>query len=108
MTTSAMINNPMTNDLMNKSPIALPIQYIISYIGILITIVSGIAMLKGKNWARFLYIIWNLIGFAIGIIASPIKMVMIPGFVVFLVAAFFLLSREANKFFTQTRVTNNA
>jgi hypothetical protein len=103
-----MINNPITLDLMDNSPIAIPVQYFISYIGLLITIVSGIAMLKGKNWSRYLYIIWSLIGFTISITTFPIKTAMIPGFIVFLVVVYFLLRREANEFFTQTREDSNA
>jgi len=103
-----MINNPIARDLMENSPISVPIQYIISYIGILITIISSIAMLKGKNWSRYLYIIWSLIGFAFGVMTSPIKTAMIPGFVVFLVAAFFLLRPEANEFFKQSMEASNA
>jgi len=108
ISTSAMINNPIARDLMENSPISVPIQYIISYIGILITIISSIAMLKGKNWSRYLYIIWSLIGFAFGVMTSPIKTAMIPGFVVFLVAAFFLLRPEANEFFKQSMEASNA
>ena len=108
ITTSAMINNPVTRDLMNNSPIPVPAQYIISYLGLFVTIISGIAMLNGKNWSRYLYIIWSLIGFTISITTFPIKTAIIPGFLVFLVAVYFLLRREANEFFTQTRKNGNA
>ena len=64
-------------------------------------IVSGIAMLKGCNWARFLYVIWNIIWFLVGVITLPPIMmrVMIFGFVEPLIIVFFLFRPKANAFF---------
>ncbi len=108
ITTTAMINNPLARDLMSKSSIPLPVQYAMSYIGLLIMIVSGSAMLKGFNWSQFLYIIWNIIAFLIGAIASSMKMAMIPGLVVFLLITFFLFQPKANSFFSPKEENINA
>ena len=108
ITTTLMINNPMARDLMSKSPISIPVQYTLSYVGLLIMIVSGFAMFKGCNWARFLYVIWSIIGFLVGITTSPMKAAMIPGFVVFLVVAFFLFRPKANTFFLPVEEPSNA
>jgi hypothetical protein len=77
------LDNPMTKDLMSRSPIPIPLQYIMMYFGLLAQLASGIAMLKCKNWGRLLYTIWGVIGLAIGLITSPMKTMLIPG-VVFL------------------------
>ena len=108
ITTTAMINNPMVEEMMTKSPLSIPVQHAISYIGLSITIVCGIGMLKGKNWARLLYIIWGVIGFIIGIATAPIKAAMIPGFVVFAVIVFFLYRAKASAFFVPNKETENA
>jgi hypothetical protein len=108
ITTTAMINNPVVQDLMAKSPIPIPVQYAMSYIGLLVMIGSGIAMLKGANWARYLYVIWNLVGFVVGIATSPMKAAMIPSLVVFLVIAFFLFRPKATAFFVTHEETENA
>ena len=100
ISTTVMINNPMAHDLMSKSPISIPVQYAMAYIGSLIMIVSGIAMLGGHNWARFLYVVWSAIGFVIGIATSPMKVALIPGFVVFVVIAFFLFRPKATQYFS--------
>jgi hypothetical protein len=102
------LNNPMAKELMNRSPIPIPIQYAMMYVGLLITLISGIAMLKGQNWARFLYVIWSIIGFVIGIATSPMKVAMIPGFVLFLIVAFFLFRPKANEYFAGTEVQSDA
>jgi hypothetical protein len=107
--TTFMITNPIVHDLMSKSsPIPIPVQYAISYVGIVITIVSGIAMLKGCNWARFLYIIWNIVGFLIMITTSSMKAAMIPSLVFFLIVTFFLFRPKANAFFSPVEEPGDA
>lgn len=101
ITTTAMFNNPMARDIMAKSPLPIPVQYAMGYIGLLVMIVSGIAMLKGQNWARFLYVTWSLIGFVIGIATSPMKAAMIPGLMVFVIITFFLFRPKANEHFSK-------
>ena len=46
ISTTAMLNNATVLELMAKSPLPIPVQHAISYIGLLITIVCGLAMLK--------------------------------------------------------------
>jgi hypothetical protein len=110
ITNIATINDPMARHLMNKSPLPIPVQIAMTYIGLLITLFAGIAMLKGHNWARFLYVIWSIVGFVAGIAASPMKAPMIPEFaklMVFAISlfqmviiAFFLFRPKANAFFS--------
>jgi hypothetical protein len=97
---SAMINNPAAQELISKSPIPVTVQYAMTYIGLLIMLVSGIAMLQGQNWGRWLYVVGTALGFLIGIATSPLKGAMIPGFVVFVVITFFLFRPKANKYFS--------
>jgi len=102
LTTDMVMNNPAARELISKSPIPVPIQYAMTYVGLLITLVSGIAILKGQNWGRWLYVVGTAVGFLIGIMTSPVKEAMIPGFVVFVVATFFLFRPNANKYFSDT------
>ncbi len=103
VTTTLMINpvmtNPATRELLSKSPIPVSVQYAMTYVALLVMLVSGIAILKGRNWGRWLYVVGTVLGFLIGIITSPVKSAMIPGFVVFVVVAFFLFRSKANKYF---------
>jgi hypothetical protein len=103
VTTTLMINPVMTNpaarELLSKSPIPVPVQYAMTYVALLVMLVSGIAILKGQNWGRWLYVVGTVLGFLIGIITSPLKSAMIPGFVVFVVVAFFLFRPKANRYF---------
>jgi hypothetical protein len=101
-------NNPMVKELMAKSPVPIPLQYVMMYVGLLISIVAGIAMLKGQNWARFLYVIWSAIGFVIGIATSPMKAMMIPGLVMFVLITIFLFRPEANEYFSPKGTKDDA
>ncbi len=94
------LGNPMTQELMAKSMVPIPVQYFMMFAGVLISIVTGIFMLKGANWARMLYIIWGALGFLFSFITSPAKAAVIPGFVIYLIVAFFLLRPKATAFFT--------
>ena len=93
---------------MSKSPIPIPMQYAITYIGSAIMLVSGIAMLKGCNWARLLYVIWSVIGFLVGIVTSPMKATLILGLVSFLIIVFFLFRPKANAYFSTSEPSNDA
>jgi hypothetical protein len=90
----------MAKELMAKTLLPIPLQYVLLYGGLLITIVAGISILKGQNWGRFLYMVWHAIGFVIGIFTSPMKAAMIPGLVVFVVITFFLFRPKADEYFS--------
>src|SRR5207245_383593 len=102
-----MIDSPAARDLISKSPIPVPVQYAMIYVALLIMLVSGVAMLKGQNWGRWLYVIGTAAGFLIGIITSPLKEAMIPGFVVFVVVSFFLFRPKANQYFSDTEAAHD-
>jgi hypothetical protein len=104
VTTTLMIDkvmdNPAARELISKSLIPVPVQYAVTYVGLLIMLVSGVAILKGQNWGRWLYVVGTAAGFLIGIMTSPLKEAMIPGFVVFVVLTFFLFRPKANNYFS--------
>jgi hypothetical protein len=96
-----------------KSSLPIPLQIVMQCVGLLISLVAGNAMLNGRNWARFLYVVWRSIVFVIGILTSPVEIVMIAGqivgFVTFAAIMFFcLFSPKANEYFSTKEVANNA
>ncbi|MGC2423430.1 MAG: hypothetical protein WA666_03635 [Nitrospirota bacterium] len=92
-------NDPAVKQLMSQNPMPIPVQYFQLLSSLLISFVCGIAMLKGRNWSRYLYVIWGAIGFIIGIVITPFKVMMIPGILILLVVVFFLFRPKANEFF---------
>jgi hypothetical protein len=102
ITTTVGLMSSTVRDIMAKSPVPINVQYAMIYVALTVSLVCGIAMLKRQNWARFLYIVWSIIGFVFSITTSPMKTAIIPGFVVFLIIAFFLLRPITNEYFRAT------
>lgn len=98
----------MVQEMMGRSLLPLPVQYVMMYAGLIISVVSGIAMLKRQNWARYLYIVWSVIGFVIGIITSPVRAAFIPGIVIVIIIAFFLFRPKANEYFSPSEQSNDS
>jgi len=78
------------------------------YVDLLVLIISGVAMLKGLNWGRLLYVVWTAAEFVINVVTSPMKIAMIPGFLLYLVVVFFLFRPKANQFFAEISTKNRA
>jgi hypothetical protein len=93
------LNNPVVLEAMAKIPLSIPVQVAWTYIGLSITIVSGLFMLRGANWARFLYIGWIAVSNLLALVISPAKTTLIPGLIVYGIIFFFLLQPKANQFF---------
>jgi hypothetical protein len=93
------LNSPMTKEIMNRSRLPISVQYFQAYAGLLVTFVSGIAILKGRNWGRLLYVLWSIIGFVITLVTMPIKLALVPGILFFIVVAFFLYRPKATEYF---------
>jgi hypothetical protein len=91
-------NDPVAGNLMLQNSIPLSIQFVVMYLGLSISLISGIAFLKRQNWARFLYVGWCVIGFIISFATSPMRMTL-PGFALFLIEVFFLFRPKANAYF---------
>ncbi len=102
------MNNPMTKDLMMRSPVPLPVQYIMMYVALAVSITSGIGMLKGFGWSRLLYVGWSVIAFSFSLATSPMKAALIPGIVLFAVVVFFLFRPAANEYFGKSEAASGA
>lgn len=108
ISTTIMFNNAMVRDLMSQSPIPIPIQYALTYTGLLISIICGTAFLKGCNWARLLYVIWCAVNFVISFTTSPLKWAMVPGLVVYMIIVFLLFRPKVTDYFSPTEPGNDA
>ncbi len=105
---TAMLRDPMVIKMMAENPMPIPLQYVFTYLGLSISIVAGFAMLKGKNWGRLLYTVWGIIGFAVGMATSPMRIAMIPGMILFVIVVVFLFLPKANAYFASGKSLENA
>lgn len=106
--TAAMTNNPQTQEFMSKSLLPIAVQYALNYAGALVSLVCGIAMLKGLNWGRVLYVVWSILGFVVAFATSPMKMILLPSAVLVLVIIILLFRPKANEYFLPAEVPSDA
>ena len=96
--------DPTIKELMARnSSLPIPVQYFDLYVSLLMAIVSGIAMLKGQNWGRLLYVIGSLIGLLLLFATSPMRPILILAPVPTLIIVFFLFRPDANRYFRADR-----
>jgi type IV secretory pathway TrbL component len=108
VTTYTSLDNPVAQELMAKNLLPLSVQYVMLYVGLAISVASGVAMLKGWVWGRTLYIAWSVLGLVIGLATSPLKLMLIPGALILAIIAFFLYRPKAKAFFSQQQAAINA
>jgi hypothetical protein len=94
-----MMGNPMVTELMAKIPIPIAVQYGMRFGVLTFNFIFALFMLKGRNWARMLYVAVGAVCFAINLVTSPVKLMMLPGLILFAVVVFFLFRPRPNAFF---------
>ena len=77
------------------------VQLNFSFLGFAVAIVSGIFMFQGKNWSRWLYIVWCAFGLAYAASTTPNLLLLIPGALKTAIIAFILFRGPANAFFSR-------
>ncbi|MDU9047489.1 MAG: hypothetical protein Q3M30_01475 [Candidatus Electrothrix sp. Rat3] len=98
VTTIDFYNSPADPEAA-ENPISFFLHVILIYTPFIIMLISGVAMLKGKNWARLLYIVWVVISLIIQMITSPVKAEIIPNVFLSAIIVFFLFRPRANNYF---------
>ena len=91
--------------MMQLSALSLEVQYLTMAIGLIISISCAFLMLAGNVIGRNLYMIWTLLSLSIALFTSPLKTLLIPGIIFFMVIAFFLYRPKANQYFLEPKVS---
>ncbi len=102
------MNNPQARELMAKSSVPITVQIAIAYVGLILTITAAIAMLKGYNWGRLLYVVWHGCSILFSFATSPLKGAIIPGMLVYLLFSFLLYRPVATAYFRPEEATADA
>ncbi|MDO8586628.1 MAG: hypothetical protein Q7T82_06265 [Armatimonadota bacterium] len=71
-----------------------------SLIGGAVTILCGVGMLFGRNWARILYLVIGPAGLIVGWLMNGFRPTSILSVIFYLVVVFFLVRRDAVEYFT--------
>lgn len=104
LTTLFTLSNAAVHEIMRQSPIPIPPQFAMAFIGLGLNIVAGIMMLKGRHWARLLYVGWSAFAILVALATSPMKLMLIPGVLIYALIVYFLYRPQANIFFGGTPV----
>jgi len=95
--------DPQITQALAASKLPMPFFIAMAIGGMIAHLASGIGMLKGHNWGRFLYVSWSILGIVVGmggILASNKSMLsMVPGAILFLIICYFLFKPTANQYF---------
>lgn len=91
--------DPIAQESMSKSPVPLQVQIVLFFIACPVLFVAGIGILDGNNRARWLYIGWTGFSILFAFATSPMKLLIVPGLLVYLVITALLLSAKSNEFF---------
>lgn len=100
ISTISSVSNPIYRDVLEQMEISVAYYYTTTLVGFVITLVSAIGMLKGKNWSRYLYVGSNILGLILSLFAQSISTVMLVPLLSVLVIGFFLFRPVANAYFT--------
>ena len=80
-----------------------PIYMGISYAIVIINLIAGIFILKGKGWGRWLYVAMYIVGIFLNFIYNGVSgfsfTAMLPGLVIFVVFMILLFNKSANEYF---------
>lgn len=101
-------DSPAVTEIMSRNPLPIYVQVAWVYTGASVSLVSGIAMLHGRNWARFLYLAWTGATLLVSFATSPVKAASMPGLVSFLVIAPFLFFSKSVRYFTEQKEKEGA
>lgn len=71
----------------------------ISVLSPIVNLIIAIKMLRGRNWARYVYLIFNVILYVIALILAPQKIFVGVMIIIFCVFIYFLFNAKATQFF---------
>jgi hypothetical protein len=90
-------------DSLTHSRIPLAAQIVLGALGIIVMVAVGMGLLKGANWARYLYIAWGGFGIVQSFVffhVTPQQLIpLIFGCTKYVVFVYFLFRRDADVYF---------
>ena len=72
---------------------------VVIHAGAVVNLIVAYGILKGLPWSRVLYVVWGVIGLAVGYFTAPIMLAVMIGLIILVVIGAFLFSNRANEWF---------
>lgn len=92
-------SNPMVQELMRQSALSIGVQTTLAFIGFAVSLIAAVAMLRRRDWGRWLLVGYSVLGLLIGLVTSPFKGLILFSGVLIAVYAFFLFRDPADRWF---------
>ena len=89
------------HSMLDESPLPLEVHQAIEIVRSVITLVCGFGILKGWNWARYVYVGTGVLGLALNLVTFAIKSILLLDLVLVGMIAFFLFRHAASAWFTR-------
>lgn len=96
-----MGSSPQVLAMLAESPLPQSVHQIFGVVAAFITLISGYGILKGFNWARYLYIGVGVAGLLFNLVTVAMVSFIILGVVMLAVIAYFLFRPAANAWFRE-------
>ena len=93
-------NDPEVREIMASAKIPLFVQFTLQVANVLVYYASGIGMLNGMNWARFLYVGWFGICILLGLAIGSSILLLLPSIIIFAIVTYFLFHPDSSDYFT--------
>jgi hypothetical protein len=97
---TATLKDPKVIESMGRSSLPVSLQHAILALGVMVMTGCGLGILKGKNWARLLYLGWGCFSIAMSLALGTMEVSRLSGLFFYLVIAFFLFRPVANVYFS--------
>jgi hypothetical protein len=98
--TFTMRSNPAMMKMMDQMHVSVMVYQAWTVLGVIIDLIVAYGIFKGLPWSRVLYVVWSVIGLAVGFFISPQKAYLVLGLIVLVVISIFLYSEKANDWFS--------
>ena len=95
------MSNPNLSQSLAKSSIPINVQLLQICISSTIAIISGFFMLSGANWARILYVAYQVIGITIEVFQGSTAEEFVPQILGFMIIFALLFRTKSNEFFSR-------
>ena len=99
----SIVNPAYRERLLALNHLSLHTQYSMLIISAVISGVAGMGVLRQQGWARWVYLFWSIIGFAVYSLTGAFEPDMVPGMLLAIVIIVFLFAPGANRYYRELR-----
>ena len=99
--------NPQVVEMIRRSGLPVWLHYTLMLVWIVVSLACGVGMLKGKNWSRYVYVTWSILGMTIGFTFTGIQLIVLPSIALLVACAVLLFRQTANAFFTNQELISD-